>query len=432
LAFSTVTYSQSKKDLQQKRQNLLSEISLAEKLIKKARTSRSTSVAQLATIKKQIENRELLVNQLSTEVSSIKDEISQNEREVEGLEANIKRLKEEYAQMIYFAYKHKHATNKLTFLFAADDFKIAYNRLRYMQEIDEHRKRKSASIDRSKQLIVTKVEDLKNQQIQKEQLLTTQTEQKAKLQGERAHKDRVIEGLKSNEKELLADIKQKRTNASKLNAAIEDAIRQEIMLAKKAAEEEEEKQRKLAAKEYAKAVEKAEGVDVAKVEEKTAEQKKPIRVATRYMATPEAAALTSSFSGSRGKLPWPVEKGIITSSFGEHAHPVLSKVKVKNNGVNIATEQDALVRAVFKGKVVSVVFNPGFQKAIIVKHGDYFTVYSNMKETFVKAGDEISTKEALGTVFTDLDAAKSEVHFEVWKGTTQLNPQSWIFQNSYL
>lgn len=404
---------------------------MAEKLIQKSRTSRTTSIAQLATIKKQIENREILVKQLSTEVSSIRNEISQNENEIEGLEANIKTLKDEYAQMIYFAYKHKHATNKLTFLFAANDFKTAFNRLRYMQEIDEHRKRKSVSIDRSKQLIVEKVEGLKSQQIEKEQLLATQTEQKEKLQGERAHQDKIIEGLKSNEDELLADLKEKRSNASKLNAAIEDAIRQEIMLAKKAAEEEEERQRKLAAEEYASAVEKAEGVDVTKVEEQPV-QKKPIRVATTYSATPEAAALTTSFSGSRGKLPWPVEKGIITSSFGEHAHPVLSKVKVKNNGVNIATEQDALVRAVFKGKVVSVVFNPGFQKAIIVKHGDYFTVYSNMKETFVKAGDEINTKEALGTVFTDYDRAKSEVHFEVWKGTTQLNPQSWIFQNSYL
>jgi len=142
--------------------------------------------------------------------------------------------------------------------------------------------------------------------------------------------------------------------------------------------------------------------------------------------TPEAKALSDNFEANRGKLPWPVEKGFISDAYGKKAHAYLKGIQTNNNGIDISTSPNAKVKALFNGEVANVVFNPGFQAAIIVKHGKYFTVYSNIKEASVKTGDKVETGQPIGIVYTDKKENKTEVHLEIWNGNRKMNPSSWI------
>ena len=142
--------------------------------------------------------------------------------------------------------------------------------------------------------------------------------------------------------------------------------------------------------------------------------------------TPDEQLLSSSFEGNKGKLPWPSVHGIITSTFGTHDHPILPGIKTVNNGIDIATARNARVRAVFDGKVSGVISIPGSGKAIIIRHGEYLSVYSNLSEVFVKMGDKIKTKDDIGVVMTDNEESKTELHFEIWKGKVLMNPASWL------
>ena len=149
-----------------------------------------------------------------------------------------------------------------------------------------------------------------------------------------------------------------------------------------------------------------------------------------FALTPEEIELSGNFSSNKGKLPWPSEKGIISSTFGEHNHPVLKRVKIKNNGIDILTSQSEEARAIFDGTVISIRTITNTNKAIIIRHGEYFTVYSNLSEVFVQQGQKVSTKQRLGNIYTDSSGNKTELHFEIWRGKTLLNPSSWIVRNN--
>jgi septal ring factor EnvC (AmiA/AmiB activator) len=215
--------------------------------------------------------------------------------------------------------------------------------------------------------------------------------------------------LKKKESNLRADIVKKKKKATELNSAIESIIRKEIELARKRAEDEARKEA------------------AASKGETTAGSTKPNRTTTSATPTmtPEATALSNSFSSNQGALPWPVERGVITEYFGSHAHPVLDGVMINNNGIDITTDAGSGVRAIFEGTVSSVVSNPSFQNAIIIKHGEYFSVYSNVTNVQVRAGDKVKTKQRIGTVHTNADN-QSEMHLEIWRGTNKLNPSSWV------
>jgi len=275
-------------------------------------------------------------------------------------------------------------------LFSAESFNDAWVRLSYMKRYNAYRHMQAAQIKTKRTVLQTIMDDLKVQRAGKKTLMAEQEEQKKKLTAEKVEKDKIVKGLSKQEKSIKTSIDKKKKEQDELKKKIADLIKKEI----------------------------------------EAEKKKNTTTTggttTTLENTPEFKALSASFVANMGKLPWPVEKGYIIETFGTHKHPDLKNVTTKNNGVDIKTQEGAAVRAVFKGTVVSILSNPGYHKAVLVKHGEYYTVYSNLASVSVKQNQQIDTKQTIGTAYTDPAFGGAIVHLEVWKGTALLNPESWI------
>jgi septal ring factor EnvC (AmiA/AmiB activator) len=230
------------------------------------------------------------------------------------------------------------------------------------------------------------IASLKEKREGRRNLLKEQETEKKKLNTEKTEKDKLVKSLSKQEKTIKGNIDKKKKEQEQLKKQISDLIKKAI----------------------------------------DAEKKSGGTGGSSPGLTPESKALSASFAANMGKLPWPVEKGEVYESFGEHPHPILENVKTKNNGMDIRTTANATVRSAFKGTVVSVLSNPGYHKAVLIKHGEYFTVYSNLSLVKVKANQEVDTKQSIGSAFTDSQTGLTTVHFEVWKGTQLLNPASWL------
>jgi len=314
------------------------------------------------------------------------------------LSDELQKMKDEYARMIYFAYKNLNIYNRIMFIFAAEDFNQAFHRLRYYQQYGSYRRTQAEIIRKTQMELTEKIRILEETKSQKAALAQSKEKEKIRLMGEKETKDKTIQDLNKKEKQLAATLKEKQEAAKKLQKEIEKIIAEEI----KASELR------------------------ARNEAKAANKPKTTVTDTKIMLTPVELELSSSFSANKGRLPWPSEKGIITGVFGEHPHPVLKYVKVKNNGIDITTEEGASVRSVFAGKVSRVMSFPNMNKVVIVRHGEYLTVYSNLDEVSVEDGQEISTMQTIGKVHTSPDDSKTEFHFEIWLGKTIQNPQEWL------
>lgn len=400
---------QSKQDLQSQYKNLQSQINLTKSLIQDAKSKKAGSLQELNMINAQLNSREKLISNMNDQLHLLKSDINKNTSAIDVLESDIEQLKEDYAKMVRYAAKNSQNQNQMMFILSSKTFNQAFKRVSYLKQYGTYRKKQAEEISESIVELSEKTKVLGEQKNQQLGLLKEEESAKEALVKSQDAKDKIVKDLSAKEKDLNDDLLAKEQTAQKLNDAIEEIIRKEIAEARRKAEEEARKAAELAKK------------------NKTADQPvKPVVKAKTYESTPASKALAASFTANKGKLPWPVDQGIVTGYFGEQPHPVLKGIKIKNNGVDIATNKDATVRALFDGTVIQVVFNPGFNKAVIVKHGEYFTVYSNLKETYVKKGDSVKTQQALGLVITNPETAKTEVHLEIWKGMTKSNPISWL------
>jgi septal ring factor EnvC (AmiA/AmiB activator) len=389
----------SKEDLEHKKEQLMKEIQSLQTELDQTKKSKKTNAGQLAALQKKIKTRQQLISAYNNEIFQFNKEIDNKVFTIRSLDRDLDTLKQNYAKMVYYAYKHRDAYNRLLFLFSASDFNDAFRRLKYIKRFNAYRRQQAELIlvtqgDLKKQMTTLKVKK-KNKQL----LVNQQEEQKQKLAAEKNEKDQLVKTLSKQEQQLKASLAKKKKEQESLKKEIADLIKKEIEEAKK------------------------KGMASNSSSGKT----NPSRSASSSLSlTPEAAALSADFSNNQGKLPWPVDKGEITDQFGTHAHAVFDNLTVKNNGVDITTAQGASVRAIFKGTVVGILSNPGYHKAVLVRHGEYFTVYSNLSSVNVKANDEVSTKQTVGTAYTDPSTGETIVHLEIWKGTTLMNPESWI------
>ncbi|MFN3939367.1 MAG: murein hydrolase activator EnvC family protein, partial [Chitinophagales bacterium] len=300
----------------------------------------------------------------------------------------------------------------LHFVIASGSVNEAINQVQYVKEFSAFRKQQAAAIKAVQAALEVKVGMLERDKTEKQQLLAKEREQKQKLDREKNEKDKSVKNLQKEEKKINDQIKQKKKDADALNKKIQSIIAEEIR-----------KEKERAAAEAAKktSAEKTTGT-AAKTEtpaEKTAGKSAP-------GLTPEMALVSKNFEGNKGRLPWPVERGTITGKYGTHPHPVLKNVSIENNGIDISTTDGAAVRSLFEGEVLNVIFNPSFQKGVIIKHGEYYTVYTNLASVNVEPGTKVSAKQKIGTVYTNAEEGKTEVHLELWKGTTILDPSLWI------
>jgi septal ring factor EnvC (AmiA/AmiB activator) len=309
--------------------------------------------------------------------------------------------------MVLFAFRNQSSYSKLMFVFASSDFNQAYKRLKYLQQFSTYRKKQAKYIQGTQKDLNVKIVELDHNKREKTSLLSDQEEEKQTLGKEKNNKARVFSGLSQQEKQLKKELTQKQKESARLNRAIQNAINREIEEAYRRAEAE------------ARAAEAK-----AKAENKEAPVAKPVSKGSSILAaTPEAAKLSSDFLGNRGRLPWPVASGIITEGFGIHKYG--TNVTTENNGVDIKTADGSSVRAVFSGDVAAVQNFAG-SYAVLIRHGEYFTVYSNLRSVSVARGDKVSLKQNIGTVITDPNDGTTEVHFEVRKGATAMNPSSWL------
>jgi len=391
LLMPAVALSQSKSDLEKQKQQLLKDIQYTNKLLQDTEKNKKKTLNELTLMKAKIDQRQRLINTVSSQAKLVEKQIGETQMIVMALENDLKSLREEYGKMLYHTYRNQSQYDRLMFILSSEDINQAYKRIKYFQQYAKHRQEQAAAIEAVQKTLNARSEELKAKRKELSILIEDSEREKIKLSSEREERDKLVHDLQDKEKELRAELKKKDREAKKLESAIARIIEEEIRKARAKAEKTETKVTKLG-----------------------------------FALTPEEMTLSNSFVENRAKLPWPSERGVITSTFGEHAHPTLRDIKTVNNGVDISTEEGTKARAVFEGTVSAVIAIPGAHKAVILRHGEYLTVYSNLENVEVKMGDKVTVKQTLGTVVTDREENQTLLHFELWKGAEKQNPALWI------
>ena len=399
-----ITFSQTKEELKKQKLAIEKEINYTTDLLNKTKDNKNKSLSYLNALEKQIQNKDQLLKTLTVEIKLISRQIKKTENKIIDTEQTIliedkilESLKDEYSKMIYAAFIKKGNRNDLMFIISAKDFNQAYKRITYLKQYTSFRKVQAKKITESQLLLESKKEQLF---FQKEQLLK---ESKSKSSLISSKKDEIlsINNSKSEKQELI----------KKLSKS-EKAIKKQLKKQKATAKELEDKIRKIIEEEIRKAREKAKKINGKK----------------GYSLTPDAMALSTEFAANKGNLPWPLEKGVIVQFYGKQKHPVFSAIETINNGIDIATDKNTIVRTVFDGTISRIFFIKGAGKAILINHGEYFSVYSGLKEISVKVGEKVLSKEKIGVVITQELELKTELHFEIWKGYDKQNPSKWLFK----
>lgn len=398
LFFAAAAFAQrSKESLEREINALQKEIATANKLLKETSKNKEVTLNQVSLMDKKIKNRQRLINAYNEQIEVLEKSIIQGEANIKSLNGELKKLRQEYAKMVEFANKNRSHYDQLEFIFAAEDFNQAMRRLRYIQQFAEARKTKMNQISAAQKKVSDEVDSQRKNREQQAALLADEKAQQEILVKEKAELNAQVAQLKKKEGAIQQNIKEKQAQAKKFQKEIDKIIAEEIRKANERAAEEAKKN-------------------------KTGNTTRPDKMAL----TPSEKALSTSFSANKGRLPWPVERGVIASSYGKHASAVSSKVTVTNNGIDIATSENARARCVFEGVVVSVVKPSASNIGVIIRHGDYFTVYSQLDEVYVNRGDKVKTKQDIGKVHTDKSEGKTELHFELRQGTECLNPAGWL------
>lgn len=403
-----------KSTLQTKKQNLQSEIDLTNKLLAETRRNKTLSLSQLVTLNKKIEMRQELIATINEEIAVLNKEIILKQNEITMLDSQVAKLKREYAHMIVFAYRNRNAFNNMMFLFAASDFNQAYMRMKYLQLISTGRRLQALKIAAVQQEVNEQLTTLEQDKAQKKGLLGNEQEEQGNLAVEKDEKDAAFRGLQTKEANLKADLAKKNAQKVATDLAIQKILDDEMARATAAAKPP-----------IPKADPKVDPKNPPVVKPKDKPTTNP--TPTPITLTPEAKTLGADFATNQGKLPWPVEKGTITGRFGKHEHPVLKGVMMQNNGVDISTSSGSMARAVFAGEVTGLTNIPGAGWLVIVRHGEYLTVYANLEEVSVKQGDNVKLKQSIGKVSTDQSEGTTTLHFEVWKsGGVKMDPEAWL------
>lgn len=399
--FAAEALAQSSSELKRQKEALTREIESLNRSLNQTANNKNLSLKEIRALNAQIRLRERKISVINSEVKLLDNQISENSNTVRSLQSQLVKLKKEYAAMVLFAFRNQSSYSKLMFIFASQDFNQAYKRLKYLQQFSEYRKKQARYIEGTQNDLNHKITELDKNKKEKNNLLTDQQKERKTLAVQKNSKSKVLSSLTSQEKKLKQELTQKQRESARLNRAIQNAINREIEEARKRAEAE-----------------------AAKAGNKDGSPSRNIASGSSILAaTPESAKLSSDFLGSRGNLPWPVTSGMIIEDFGNHT--IGRNVTVENNGVDIKTAPGSAVRAVFGGEVAAVQ-NISGSYAVLIRHGEYFTVYSNLKSVSVSRGQKVSLKQNIGVVITDPVDGTTEVHFEVRKGATPMNPAGWL------
>ena len=376
----TIAYSQSIEAIKKKNEKTEKEIAYLNKLLNTARNDQSATVQKITIINQKIVKGKEMIQSLTSEIKYIEKNIDDNESVKSGLEANRKQMLDFYAKMVYETWKKRNISDKLVYIFSSSSFSQAYARYKYFEQVQDYSKRQLKQIQQTNDSLTkinTQLAKLIAQKNLAQSKISTQNNELIKEQNEA---NKYVAELKKKEKELVR----------KLNAEIKNRERFKKELEKLIA----------------------------------AQAKKSGSKNSNYKLTPEEKLISDDFAKNKGKLPWPVEQGFVSEKFGINVHPVFKQVKLNNAGITITTSRNADVRAVFKGVVTEIMFIPGDNNVVIVRHGNYLTVYSNLVEIFIKKGDTVNVKQKIVKLASSGES--STLNFQVWKDKDNLDPQLWL------
>ena len=390
MGFMGVTsFSQSKTDkLKAKEKQLNKQLEQTQELLSATQKSQNSTLSELRIINKQIAFKEELLINMGNQIKETTYQIKSNKKEVESLNQSILRLKKEFREMVRFAYKNRKREYSVIYLFSSEDYNQAYRRLKYIEQYSENRKLKAVEV-KNMQVKLRKENEILLANIEsKKEMIASYDEEKKKFQEVKDKQQIVLNKILSNKEVLQAKLKKQEAEQERIAQAIR-----------------------------------------AEIEKQMAKSRKN----NSFALSPEAKLASNSFEKNRGKLPWPVSRGTITKRFGKQRHSEISTAYVQNNGIDISTLKGSNVRAVFEGKVTSVFTIPGSGQTVIISHGAYRTVYSNLKSVKVKVGQSVKTKQEIGVLLPDPSGTISESHFEIWKisgsDMSTQNPAIWLYKS---
>lgn len=373
---------QEREQLEKEKQENMAKIREAENILKQTTSQKKSSLGQLKALGQQIKSQESLIQTYKANIQLLSSEIEESQSMVTSLEQDLEILKQEYAEMIYQANKVQNNYGSLFYLFSASSFRQLVMRAKYLQQYTKSRQDQAREIGLVQAEIQEQIDVTNQARTEQQQLLAQQELQNQGLITARKQQDQLVKQLSLKEKDLRNDLEKRRQAINRLDRMIAEVIRLEMEKSKN-----------------------AEGA---------------------FELTPDGVLLSSNFQGNQKRLTWPVARGFISSKFGLQPHPVLKGVKIENPGVDIQTQKNELVRAVFDGEVSKIASIPGMNGiVIIIQHGEYRTVYANLSKSLVHTGDKVKTQDPIGEVFTDSDGV-SEVQFQVWKNFNKLDPLAWL------
>ena len=391
------------------------EIEYNNKLLKETEKNKKASIEKLNLLNQQIAVRNKYLSSLSTEIGSLEGDIAKSAVQIRSLTVQLEELQKEYKQTLFMLYKVRSSYDKMIFIMSADNYNQAYNRLKYLQYYSDYMIKQAERIAIMQDSIQKQMGIFKTTVDKKQQLVVVQKQETQKLSTDKHQENLVVQELSSKQQELKRKIQEKKALAKKLERQIEDVIRAEIRAAAAKAKAE------ALAKEKAK----AKSGGTTKTTTATTTAKPSSAVSSESSLTPEESIISKNFAENKGRLPWPTVKGTITERFGTHPHPTLS-FDVESNGIEITTTKGAKARAIFEGTVTKIVVIPGRNTAIIIKHGNYYTVYDNLVNITVKAGQKVTVKQEIGTIFTDPESGLTVLQLQIWKDLLKLNPELWL------
>ena len=361
--------------LEKQKQEIQDRIRQTQKILSQTAEEKTNSLGQLRALNSQIRSRSSLVNAIKGEVDLLDQEIYEDQSIIDAMDNDLSALKNEYAQMIYTSQKTSSGFNKLTFIFASSTFNQLFMRLKYIQQYGEARKKQGEQIRQVQQSLNDQIAEIENQKIDKQSLLTEELSESQKLTNLQSKQRSLISKLEQQESKIRQDLAKQRASEKELDDRIDAIIEAERLAAL------------------------ASSIDLSDI--------------------------NKAFEGQKGKLPWPVTEGFISSKYGKSQHPTLKRVTLTNKGVDIQTTKNAEVKAVFSGKISAIMSIPGQGNTVLIQHGEYFTAYSKLKSVVVKKGQQVDSQQTLGQVLTDNNDI-SEVKFKVFDQKANVNPEGWL------
>ncbi|MDD5150264.1 MAG: peptidoglycan DD-metalloendopeptidase family protein [Flavobacterium sp.] len=423
IAMTSLMWSQStqQEKLEERKAQIQKEIRENEALLQSVKKKEKSAVNVFMIQTNKIKLKEKLINTTEKQTKLLSNDMYINQMKINKLNRELAVLKEDYSRMIVKSYKSRSEQSRAMFILSSNSFLQAYKRVQYMKQYTNYRKLQGEEIQtKSNQLIVYNGK-LNVQKTAKQKLIVENEKEKLSLEKEKKEQEKLVKTIKKDKNKIASDIKKKQQEAQAIDRQIDRLIREAIAEANRKAAEE-------AAMKKAEASKKAgETKEETKTRAKAIVSSTQAMSSSRIVLTAEAKILADNFRANKGKLPWPVEKGFVSLPYGDQKHPQFSNLMVHNSGVEITTDQGATARAVFGGEVTSVIVLSPVNKAVLIQHGDYFTVYQNLSSVYVNKGDKVSIKQSIGKIRTNGDTGRTVIKFIIKQNTTYDNPASWLF-----